>query len=203
MNHSPDLNTHPTCDHPLTLTQPAVSKVATWNRSGFSLIEIIVAMAICMLGLAAILQMSNLSQSFARKAADTTELQILCQNRINEVLARVVPLEPVSEGICPENPGIGYSLSLEPDEQLPLVLLEVSVRQLGEEREQPTNPKAPTPTAGTRRREQREREVTLRRWLALPRGETLPSSADSPTKEPAVPAPPGLPSSSGDEEDSN
>lgn len=173
------------------------------RRAGFSLIEIIVAMAICLLGLAAILQMSNLSQTFARKAADAAELQILCQNRINEVLAGLVPLEPVSEGICPENPDVGYSLSLEPHEQLPLVLLEASVRPLDRELEKSARSPSAPPATRTSRREQRDREVTLRRWLALPAGQTTPSAMDSAPRQTSPSLAPVPPSTLGSDEDDN
>lgn len=173
------------------------------RRRAFSLIEIMVAMAICLLGLAAILQMSNLSQTFARKASDAAELQILCQNRINEVLAGLVPLEPVSEGICPENTEVGFSLNLEPHDQLPLVLLEVSVRPLERDLERSSSLKAPPPKTQTRRREQRDRQVTLRRWLALPSGQALPTFADSPAREPSLPGAPGFPPPGSNAEDDN
>ncbi|MFN9538620.1 MAG: prepilin-type N-terminal cleavage/methylation domain-containing protein [Planctomycetota bacterium] len=172
-------------------------------RVGFSLIEIIVAMAICLLGLAAILQISNLSQSFARKAAEAAELQILAQNRINEVLAGIVPLESVGDGVCPENTEVGYSLSIEPHEQLPLVLLEVSVRPLARDRESSPSPNPQTETAGARRREQREREVTLRRWLALPSQEASDFRSNSKANESVVPSLPSLPPPSSAEEDGN
>lgn len=159
---------------------------------GFSLIEVIVAMAICLLGLAAILQMSNLSQSFARKAADTTELQIICQNRVSEVLAGLVPLESVTERKCPENEAVTYTLRLEPHEQLPLALLEVTVKPLTEKVSvTPTSPqgKSSSPPSSVRRRDQREREVTLRRWIALSNrpSQLGPGNSNSPEM-----APPGI-----------
>ncbi|MCE2793620.1 MAG: hypothetical protein LW697_14400, partial [Blastopirellula sp.] len=115
----------------------------------------------------------------------------------------IVPLESVGDGVCPENTEVGYSLSIEPHEQLPLVLLEVSVRPLARDRESSPSPNPQTETAGARRREQREREVTLRRWLALPSQEASDFRSDSKANESVVPSLPSLPPPSSAEEDGN
>jgi|694.fasta_scaffold56970_4 prepilin-type N-terminal cleavage/methylation domain-containing protein len=135
-------------------------------RSGFSLIEVIVAMAICMLGLAAVLQMSNLSQRFARKATETIDLQILCQNRVNELLAGLLQLENTSDQPCPENEQIVYSIDVDLQEQLPLALVVVTVQPAKDGASTPTSRSNETAERVTRKRELRERQFTLRRWIA-------------------------------------
>lgn len=134
--------------------------------SGFSLIEVIVAMAICMLGLAAVLQMSNLSQRFARKATETIDLQILCQNRVNELLAGLLPLENASDQPCSENEQFVYSIDVDLQEQLPLALVVVTVQPAKDGSGTQTGRSTDVAERVTRKRELRERQFTLRRWIA-------------------------------------
>lgn len=167
-------------------------------NSGFSLIEVIVAMAICMLGLAAILQMSNLSQSFARKTSETTELHILCQNRINELLAGLLPLENVNEQPCPEDELTVYSVDVDLQEQLPLALVVVTVRPASDGSSAKPRRGDDVAEKVNRKRETRERQFTIRRWIAtrdLPEKEK-PSDSSKSVQLPLLP-----PSSPTDEED--
>jgi prepilin-type N-terminal cleavage/methylation domain-containing protein len=167
-------------------------------RSGFSLIEVIVAMAICMLGLAAVLQMSNLSQRFARKATEAIDLQILCQNRVNELLAGLLPLENSSDQPCPENEQFVYSIDVDPQEQLPLALVVVTVQPAKEGTNAPSGRSTEMAERVTRKRELQERQFTLRRWMA-----TSDQQGKERTPEPAQ-APPQLglpPSNDSNDED--
>lgn len=123
-------------------------------------------MAICMLGLAAVLQMSNLSQRFARKATETIDLQILCQNRVNELLAGLLPLENASDQPCPENEQIVYSIDVDLQDQLPLALVVVTVQPAKDGSGMQTSRSTEVAERVTRKRELRERQFTLRRWIA-------------------------------------
>lgn len=138
-------------------------------RWGFSLLEIMAAMAICVLGLAVILQMSSLSQRFALKAENLVEQEVACENRINEILAGIRPPQNVTNLPCPENERLVFSIHVEPQDDLPLALLEVVV--------QPQPPagqgSAPPVTAGdsaNRRSTSRSTTYRLRRWIDLPAG---------------------------------
>jgi hypothetical protein len=116
---------------------------------------------------------------------------------VSEVLAGLVPFESVAERKCPENEAVVYSLRIEPNEQLPLALLEVTVKPVSEQAPATSTKqaKSPAPSGSLRRRDQREREITLRRWVSLPeRPNALASGPSSPevTEFPGslLPAPP-------------
>lgn len=169
------------------------SNLTLQSRAAFSLIEVIVAMGIVLMGLAAVLQMSNLSQSFAKKASEATELQILCQNRMSEILAGLAPPETVNEQRCPENEQLEFSVEIEPHEELPLALVTVTVRPARDESSGGTAPTRDKASKASQRREARERQFVLRRWIPLsaPAEETQKSETLSPER--ASPLPPSLP----------
>ncbi|MFM7116663.1 MAG: prepilin-type N-terminal cleavage/methylation domain-containing protein [Planctomycetota bacterium] len=158
-------------------------------RSGFSLIEVIVAMAICMLGLAAVLQMSNLSQRFARKATETIDLQILCQNRVNELLAGLLPLENATDQPCPENEQFMYSIDVDLREQLPLALVVVTVQPAKDGAGKQTSRSTEVAERVSRKRELQERQFTLRRWIATrdQKEKEQTSEATQATPQPGLP----------------
>lgn len=180
------------------LLQRKLPPASSLGTPGFSLIEVIVAMAICMLGLAAILQMSNLSQSFARKTSETTELHILCQNRVNELLAGLLPLENLNDQPCPEDEQTVYSVEVDKQEELPLALVVVTVRPASDGASGKNRRGDDVSDKVNRKRETRERQFTIRRWIAnrdLPENEK-PSDSTQSGQQPALPR-----SSPTDEED--
>lgn len=170
------------------------------TRPGFSLIEVIVAMAICLLGLAAILQMSNLSQSFARKTSDATTLQILCQNRVNELLAGLLPLESVNEQPCPEDPQVVFSVEVDPQEELPLALVVVTVQPAREEGGRTSRRPDEAADKVVRKRETRESQFTIRRWMAARNQPELEKEL-TPESTSAAPQPASPAGNLADEED--
>lgn len=98
------------------------------RRSGLSLIEVMVAMAICMLGLTLVLQITTLAQRYAQRTADLTEQQILCQNILNEIAYGIRNGESVAADICASNPRFEYSIHSQPYGTWDLRLVEVIVR---------------------------------------------------------------------------
>lgn len=162
--------------------------------SGFSLIEVIVAMAICMLGLAAVLQMSNLSQRFARKAVEAIDLQILCQNRVNELLGGVLPLENSSDQPCPENEQYVYSIEVDLQEQLPLALVVVTVQAAKDGANSKSVRSTEAAERVSRKREVQERQFTLRRWMATPTQQEEGKKPESTPSSQQLALPPSTPS---------
>lgn len=146
-------------------------------------------MAICMLGLAAVLQMSNLSQRFARKATEAIDLQILCENRVNEVLAGLLPLENCSEQSCPENELYVYSIEVDLQDELPLALVVVTVQPAKDGTSNSSSRAAEIAERENRKREERERQFILRRWITTPTQTEKAQSPESPqsSQQPALP----------------
>ena len=65
------------------------------SRSGFSLIEVILATAILMGSVVVLARLAGMGRTQAHKAALRTTAQQLCENTMNELLLGLRPLEPV------------------------------------------------------------------------------------------------------------
>ena len=87
---------------------------STKDRSGISLLEVILAISI-LVGSAAVLgQLISIGQMQAEKATELTEAQALCNNKMNELLSGIEPIEPVElQPVSLESPW-DYSIQLEP-----------------------------------------------------------------------------------------
>lgn len=107
-------------------------------RVGFSLIEIMIAMAICLLGLTVVFQMAWISQQHAKRSADLTDQQVLCQNRLNEMVAGVREWADVANRVCEEDSRFRYSIRTRFHPELPLRLVEVVISRAEKNSEQKT-----------------------------------------------------------------
>ena len=67
------------------------------SRSGFSLIEVILATAILMGSVVVLARLAGMGRTQAHKAALQTTAQQLCENTMNELLLGLRPLEPVDD----------------------------------------------------------------------------------------------------------
>jgi general secretion pathway protein I len=63
------------------------------RRGAFSLIEVILALAILCGALATLGELSRLGMREAEKARDLTQAQLLCESKLSEITAGVTPLE--------------------------------------------------------------------------------------------------------------
>lgn len=99
------------------------------KRRGFSLIEVMVAMSICTFGLTVLLQLTWLAQQHADRSSALATQQILCQNRLNEVVAGIRHWENVDQRVCEEDPRYEYSIRTRLHPVLPLRMVEVVVAQ--------------------------------------------------------------------------
>ena len=100
-------------------------------RPGFSLLEVIVSIAILFGGVIALSQLASIGHQHAQRSARITTAQTLCQNKLNEVVAGVVPLMPVVDAPFHESPDWIYSINIEPMWN-ELVSVKVSVHQTNE-----------------------------------------------------------------------
>ncbi len=83
------------------------------RRDGFSLLEVIVLIAVLFGGVIALAQLASTGRQHAQRAARITTAQILCQNKLNEIVAGIVPLAPVTEAPFPESPDWKYTIDVE------------------------------------------------------------------------------------------
>lgn len=99
------------------------------QRRGFSLIEIMIAMSICLLGLTILLQLMSMAQRYADRSVELAEEQVICQNLINEICSGSRGWESISSQMYEPNSAYEFSIQSELNETLGLRLVEVSVRR--------------------------------------------------------------------------
>lgn len=82
-------------------------------RQGITLLEVVLAIAILGGSMVAIGQLINIGHNAAVDARDITEAQILCDAKISEVSAGVLPSSSIQGADILESPGWKYSLTIE------------------------------------------------------------------------------------------
>ena len=97
------------------------------RRAGFSLFEVMIAMSICVAGLALILQMLGTAEMFSRRSSAGLTQQILCQNKLNQIALGLENSDDVRRLECEENPQFWYSIHSTKHFVLPLRQVEVVV----------------------------------------------------------------------------
>jgi type II secretion system protein I len=65
------------------------------DRRGLSLLEVIIALAILGLGLATIGELIRIGTDSAKRARQQTTAQLLCQNKLEEIRAGILPPESI------------------------------------------------------------------------------------------------------------
>lgn len=103
-------------------------------RCGFSLLEVILALAILMGSIAVLGEAIRLGMRNAEIARDLTQAQLLCESKLAEISAGITPVMAVSNGQfdCVVGDGMTtwlYSISLENTDQEGLVVVCVTVTQ--------------------------------------------------------------------------
>ena len=121
------------------------------RQSGFSLMEVLLATSIL---LACFVVLGELAQVGRRHAEDVQELttaQLICQSKLNEIVAGAAPLSAVENATVEDSPGWVYSVDIEYRSTLDLVVVRVSVSG---EPDETANPNA-----------RRKKSFTLTRWM--------------------------------------
>jgi len=144
------------------------------DRGGFSLIEVLLATSILMACVIVLGHLATIGRRSARAAQDISTAQVLCETKMNELLAGAVPLERVDEVPLDDNGDWLVSVELEPTEHALLTAVRVTVTQVVQEQERP-------------------REFVLVRWIP---GAGPSGVGDAATGRPTAP---NIPSGRGDE----
>ncbi len=137
--------------HPPRL--PAKLCRRTAGGAGFSLLEVILALAILTGSIAVLGEIARSALRNAQAARDTTRAQLLCEGILNEIAAGLVPCDPVFDVPCSQlfderDRGWLYSIESMALDEDGLIAVQVTVRQDLPATHQPV-------------------EVTLVRWLML------------------------------------
>lgn len=104
----------------------------TGSRRGLSLIEVVFAITILGMSLAVIGQLFQLGMRSGRKAEILSQAYVLCDSKMAEIASGLLPLEATSGSAIPENPLWRYSVSIEPSNQIGLLIVEVEVEQVND-----------------------------------------------------------------------
>ena len=142
-------------------------------RSAFSLMEVLLATAILLGSLIVLGQLATVGRMHAHDAERLTTAQLLCQSKLNEILAGVERVRPVEEESLAE--GWVYSVEVTSADKLHLASLRVTVSEdLAELEDAADGP--------------RPKQFTLTRWIRDPNHQ----DTTSPSSESPLTAPIGL-----------
>lgn len=106
-------------------------------RRGLSLLEVILAIAILAGCIAAIGELVRLGMLHAEEARDLTKAQLLCESKIAEIAAGVVPAEAASMAPFEQDPLWTYSVVVNSLDDQSLLSVQVTVQQTESPRGQP------------------------------------------------------------------
>lgn len=102
---------------------------ARFARKGLSLLEVLLAVAIFLMSIVALSSLINSAQDRAIQAAHRSQAARLCQSKLNEVIAGVLPLESQGETTFDEDPDFTWAIEAEPGTITNLYNVRVVVRR--------------------------------------------------------------------------
>jgi len=102
---------------------------SSFSRRGLSLLEVLLAIAILGGAMVVISQFLNLGYRAASSARLRVEAGTLCDTKMAELAAGVLPLSPTSGEVIEENPTWNYTVSVENASQVGLLAVTVTVSQ--------------------------------------------------------------------------
>jgi prepilin-type N-terminal cleavage/methylation domain-containing protein len=105
-------------------------KRSTQRRGGLTLLEVILALAVLGISLAAIGEMIRIGVIGASIAKDETKAQMLCESKMNEVVLGVIPAQPIGPVSFDFEPEWVFTVSIIPIQQQELVSCTVLVEQV-------------------------------------------------------------------------
>lgn len=102
----------------------------TKSNSGFTLLELLLTMAVLIVGLMAVFQTSQTALQTMAKARELTEAQNACQAVLNELLARSAKIKPDAGRTVEHLPHWRIRVDIYPAPQPELCVLHLSAQQL-------------------------------------------------------------------------
>ena len=107
-------------------SQPPAAAV----RSGMTLLEVVIALALFFAAMAAISQILKMGSVSAVKAQLRAEATLLGESKLNEVIAGILPLTPVEQQVFEGSPQWTWTLAVEDDSDVTLKRLLLTVNHL-------------------------------------------------------------------------
>lgn len=99
------------------------------RRAGFSLMEVLLATAILLASVLILMELASIGRYYVQSVEARSTAQMLCQSKLNELLAGAQPLQSVDERALEDHPDWIYSVEVHPVRQLPLSTVRVTVMQ--------------------------------------------------------------------------
>lgn len=99
-------------------------------RSGMTLLEVVIALALFFAAMAAISQILKMGSVSAVKAQLRAEATLLGESKLNEVIAGILPLTPVEQQVFDGSPQWIWTLAVEDDTDATLKRLLLTVNHL-------------------------------------------------------------------------
>ncbi len=100
------------------------------SRSGMTLLEVVIALALFFAAMAAISEILRMGSESSVKAQLRAEASLLGESKLNEVVAGIVPLTPVEQQPIDGDPRWTWSLTVEDDTDVTIKRLMVTVNHL-------------------------------------------------------------------------
>jgi prepilin-type N-terminal cleavage/methylation domain-containing protein len=110
--------------YPARLSHPAGA-----THCGFTLLEVLIATAVLLACMILLTDLAHVGQSHAKDAEDLAAAQLVCQTRLNEMLAGAKPIRAVSQEHPPSLPGWILSVEVEPLKKSGLVAVRIIVKE--------------------------------------------------------------------------
>ncbi len=112
------------------------------RRPGFSMFEVLVAMVVCVSGIALIVGIIQSAENLSKRTQTRLMQQRLCQNLLNQILLGITEPREIQREECPENDEFWFSVKVDRYPYLPLNRIEVAVWPKGNETPVPRAPLA-------------------------------------------------------------
>ena len=96
---------------------------------GFTLLEVLIATAVLLACVIVLTDLAHVGKSHAKDAEDLAAAQLICQTRLNEMLAGAKPIRAVSQEYPPSLPGWILSVEVEPLKKSGLVAVRIIVKE--------------------------------------------------------------------------
>lgn len=86
-------------------------------RAGFSLMEVLMATSMLLASVIVLGELAGIGRRHASAARELATAQILCENKLNEILAGAAPMSAVDGEPLEDQPGWIFTVSIEPVSQ--------------------------------------------------------------------------------------
>lgn len=111
----------------------------TTRRAGLTLLEVILALAILAAAMATLGELMGIGTRSAAEARDLTTAQLLCESKMSELTARIIPLESIQRAQFEYNTDWLYSVTVQSTEEQHLFAVRVVVQQNVDPRKRPVS----------------------------------------------------------------